>query len=420
MRHIKLFLAIIILLQSLTFSQNGWVLQNSGINKFICSSYFVNDFIGYAGSSGGDILKTINGGIQWFSVYSNPEYSIDDVFFIYSNIGWAVGFRNPPEIKNVVLKTVNGGATWSEIYVDSLYSFGSEIYFSDLTTGYLACGNLKKTTNGGVNWFTVFDNSSSGIFFLNTNTGWTSGRNRGVDKTTDGGNSWINQYPFFYHNYDADIYFINEQKGFAVNGYFGSYGYLYYTTNGGLNWNENHDFQYLVNSIKFVNTNTGYMLALGYYNEIQLSKTTNGGANWILHNINSTKIPGHLFFRSVNTGWLVGDSGLIMKTTNGGVTIGIQQIGINVPGDFSLFQNYPNPFNPSTKIRFDISGTTAAQTFLIVYDLLGREVAVLVNEKLRPGEYEVDFNASNYPSGVYYYKLSAGNFSETRKMVIVK
>ena len=112
----------------------------------------------------------------------------------------------------------------------------------------------------------------------------------GVDKTIDGGNSWVNQYSFFYHNYDADIYFVNEQKGFAINGYFGSYGYLYYTTNGGLNWNENHDIQYLVNSIKFVNSNTGYMLALGYDNEIQLSKTINGGVNWILHNINSTKI----------------------------------------------------------------------------------------------------------------------------------
>ncbi len=161
------------------------------------------------------------------------------------------------------------------------------------------------------------------------------------------------------------------------------------------------------------------MLAL-YYSDYSIAKSSNGGLDWNYYDFESPEYLTKLFFSSINTGWVVGDSGTIMKTTTGGVPIGIQQIGTNVPLDFSLSQNYPNPFNPSTKIRFDISATTAAQTFLIVYDLLGREVAILVNEKLRPGEYEVDFNASNYPSGVYYYKLSAGNFSETRKMVLVK
>jgi photosystem II stability/assembly factor-like uncharacterized protein len=412
--------------QSIIFSQSGWVLQNSGINKHIYSSYFVNDMIGYAGSSGGYILKTINGGNQWFTVYSNPEYDIDDVFFIYSSIGWAIGYRNYPELKNVVLKTINGGATWSEIYIDSLYSYGSEIYFSNPSTGYLACGNIKKTTNSGLNWFTVYENSSSGIFFLNENTGWTSGRNKGVDKTTDGGNSWVIQYPFFYHNYDADIYFVNEQKGFAVNGYFGSYGYLYSTTNYGINWNLNYDFQYMVNSIKFVNNNTGYMLAIGTYNEIALSKTTNCGVNWILHSINTTRVPSHLFFRSVNTGWLVGDSGLIMKTTNGGVTIGILPISTEIPAQFSLSQNYPNPFNPVTKINFSIPLSRGVYegrgvfTKLFVYDAMGKEISVLVNEQLKPGTYEVDFHGSNYPSGVYFYKLLAGDFTETKKMLILK
>jgi len=101
--------------------------------------------------------------------------------------------------------------------------------------------------------------------------------------------------------------------------------------------------------------------------------------------------------------------------------IGINPISSEVPKSFSLSQNYPNPFNPSTKIRFEIpSGKSVAQTFLSVYNALGQEITTLVNEHLKPGIYSVDWNAANYPSGVYFYKLSAGDFSETKKMVLIK
>lgn len=101
-------------------------------------------------------------------------------------------------------------------------------------------------------------------------------------------------------------------------------------------------------------------------------------------------------------------------------TIGIINTSNETPDNFSLSQNYPNPFNPTTKIRFNISGTSAAQTFLYVFDMLGRKVAALVNEELYPGNYEVDWNAANHPSGVYFYKISAGSFIETKKMILVK
>ncbi|MEO8512560.1 MAG: T9SS type A sorting domain-containing protein [Ignavibacteria bacterium] len=100
--------------------------------------------------------------------------------------------------------------------------------------------------------------------------------------------------------------------------------------------------------------------------------------------------------------------------------VGINQISTEIPKKFQLQQNYPNPFNPVTKIKFNISRTSSALTFLSVYDILGHEVAVLVNEQLRPGSYEADWNASAYPSGVYYYKFESGSFSETKKMVLIK
>ena len=101
-----------------------------------------------------------------------------------------------------------------------------------------------------------------------------------------------------------------------------------------------------------------------------------------------------------------------------------------IPQSFSLSQNYPNPFNPVTKIKFAIplsrgvSEGRGVLAKLIIYDILGREVTTLVNEQLNPGTYEVEWSAtgggSNYPSGVYFYKLITEGYSETRKMVLIK
>ncbi|MEW6616880.1 MAG: T9SS type A sorting domain-containing protein [Patescibacteria group bacterium] len=89
-----------------------------------------------------------------------------------------------------------------------------------------------------------------------------------------------------------------------------------------------------------------------------------------------------------------------------------------IPNSFKLFQNYPNPFNPTTSIKYEVSSITNVR--LAVYDILGREVAVLVNEEKIPGEYEIQFNGSQLSSGTYFYVLQAGNFSETKKMLLVK
>ena len=97
---------------------------------------------------------------------------------------------------------------------------------------------------------------------------------------------------------------------------------------------------------------------------------------------------------------------------------GIQQIGNEIPDKFSLSQNYPNPFNPITHFEFRIADFEFV--LLIVYDIRGREIATLVRQQLQAGIYEVDWDASNYPSGVYFYTLSAKDFTETKRMVLIK
>jgi len=93
--------------------------------------------------------------------------------------------------------------------------------------------------------------------------------------------------------------------------------------------------------------------------------------------------------------------------------------------DFKLSQNYPNPFNPSTKIKFTIPSVetghaVSLHTTLIIYDVLGNEIAPLVSEEKSAGTYEVDFDGTDLPSGVYFYRLQAGNFGETKKMILLK
>jgi hypothetical protein len=107
-----------------------------------------------------------------------------------------------------------------------------------------------------------------------------------------------------------------------------------------------------------------------------------------------------------------------------GITVDVPLTGINsissvVPGDFSLAQNFPNPFNPTTAIRFDMKKT--ANVTLKVYNAQGQEVATLINnEVVSPGTKEVTFGASNLGSGIYFYTLSAGDFRETKKMMLIK
>jgi len=107
------------------------------------------------------------------------------------------------------------------------------------------------------------------------------------------------------------------------------------------------------------------------------------------------------------------------------IPVGIRKISTEVPDKYNLFQNYPNPFNPNTIIKFMVaengkSGIENGNVTLKIYDMIGREVTTLVNEKLQPGTYEIPFSSSQIASGIYFYKLEAGNFSDVKRMIMVK
>ncbi len=127
-------------------------------------------------------------------------------------------------------------------------------------------------------------------------------------------------------------------------------------------------------------------------------------------------------------GWVANDSewfnymSAAIRTEGTSLT-GIVQTNTEIPGSFLLEQNYPNPFNPETKIKFGIPDNLngkASNVKMVVYDLLGRVVSTLVDKELKPGNYEVNWNASDFTSGVYFYKLISNDFTETKKMVLMK
>ena len=130
-----------------------------------------------------------------------------------------------------------------------------------------------------------------------------------------------------------------------------------------------------------------------------------------------------MYFTTPNTGYLITTRRKIYKTTNRWQSIGIEPISAEIPERFSLSQNYPNPFNPSTKIKFDIPAVGNAymrSVQLKIFDILGKEITTLVNQPLQAGKYEVEWNASNHPSSIYFYTLVTETFSETKRMVLLK
>jgi hypothetical protein len=123
-------------------------------------------------------------------------------------------------------------------------------------------------------------------------------------------------------------------------------------------------------------------------------------------------------FVDVNNGWVVGSNGVILHTTDGGLTFVESSTTGEVPVTYALKQNYPNPFNPATTISLSIPSKSFVS--LKIFDALGKEVAILISEELSTGVYSQQWNAAGFSSGVYFYRLQAGSFTETKKLVLLR
>ena len=396
---------------------------------------------------------------QWFQLPNLPvSGTVYDINFINAN----TGFITLSEL-STILKTTDGAMSWS---VQTGILIG-RFWFVDTAIGYAtgrsgSNGAIWKTTNGGDNWYTtiVDGNSYGGIYFANKDTGWVVGNNGNfgrIWRTTNGGQSFTVQFATTETFGIDKLFFLKEKLNGEYVGWANTGVSFWRTTNSGVNWgrisNNLNSLGGGINNFYFKDTTNGIISRQTKY----INTTTNGGFNW--SSIYQSNAGNDLTMGSKNIGWVSLNSDSIIKTTDFFQTYGKQKIPANgfgrifavdtsivyavrsissiykttngggeivvsIPNNsqtldnYFLSQNYPNPFNPNTVISYQLS--VAGFITLKVYDTKGKEVTTLINQKQNAGNYSINFNGSNLPSGIYFYKLETENFTETKKMVLLK
>ncbi|MBI4427716.1 MAG: T9SS type A sorting domain-containing protein, partial [Ignavibacteriales bacterium] len=237
-----------------------------------------------------------------------------------------------------------------------------------------------------------------------------SGASGTIRHTTNSGQTWTAQTSGTT-NFLWSIHFTDGNNGWAM----GDAGTIRHTTDGGAAWTgQNSGTASLLRTCSFVDANNG--AAVG--NSGTIVRTT-GGATWPTQSSGTSNDLYGVSFVDAHIGWAVGVGGVILHTGKDSVFTSVAElVGAPTPASFKLIQNYPNPFNPSTEIQFSLPQRN--HVTLTVFDLLGREVATLVSEELSAGSYSARWDATGFPSGVYFCRLQAGDFVETKKLVLVR
>ncbi len=382
---------------------------------FVCVESGGNELM-YKNNGGGYFTKVLgvppvtNGGTSWSSSWG--DYDNDGDFDLYvTNHGNQLNrlYRN------------DGNFTFTQITGDTITN----------APGYSACSGWADYDNDGdLDMFVTQAYRTPNQLLLNRlyknqlmETGTASfERITTGDLVTDPGYS----YGFAWADWDAD----GDLDIFTARTYNESQENSAFLNNGNSNkWVE----------FKLTGTTTNKS-AIG--SKIKVKAVINGTPRWLIREVEGQSgycgqnldlhfgLGNATIIDSVRVEWQSGlvqhfiniNTNQIIRVTEG-QSIGIQQNGTEVPDGFNLEQNYPNPFNPVTKIKFDIPASIngiASNVTMELYNLLGEKISTLLNQNLKPGKYEVDWNAAAHPSGVYFYTLSYGKLTDTKKMMLIK
>lgn len=429
------------------------------------------------------IIRTTNGGESWEfteGVYATYiwEKKADDVSS-FGNIGNTL-CRHPNDRNtffcgqdNRVFVSRDNGETWTDIAGvpgEQMQSF----YVSPLDTNIWMCAingvtdKIMRSTDYGQNWTT----SASGIFSFfgqpleldqnDPSVYYYAPDGGGFYKSSDNGITFdiISNYPFL-SPCDIIVMWDSSEVIFVGDGPTNSQGAkIFRSSNGGYNWHivfdDNgleipsmcnsvfeQDIVYAANLSEFLKS-SDYGISFNSLSKIgEINWATavceedptlliNGafvgasyfsldkGISWNFANASPTFAGYGLLAPTKNTLLYYTSQGIykLKVTFNGVVSIDENITSYNIPKDFTLHQNYPNPFNPNTKIRFDLP--SAGDFSLKIYDISGKEINTLTDGFKSAGSYEVNFNAGELTSGIYFYKLSSNKFSITKKMLLVK
>jgi len=440
-----------------TDSGDTWAQYNSGLGHYYVRSMHIalNGDV-YAGLSGGGIYRSSDNGESWsqvgISVAGVKEIAINSNDDIFTSV-WGIS------------RSTDLGITWEPIN-NGLGNYDVRTLIVKNSNGYLFAGTndnpngiIFRSTDNGDSWVRV-DNFQTALAINGLTSGPSgeivatgSGMGSICHVSTDNGVSWQDI------KYGQDIGCGTVAFNSAGDLFSASWGggfwklptgdttWIDLTSNYGYNW---------IPSL-FVASND-YLYAGG-------SLSTDNGITWTSLSLNqgyttfAENSIGHIFCGTTNYGsgvWRSTDYGDTWEQINSGLpTMDVRSVAVDsedylyagpwgyslfktttptitdvseinfAPTSFSLEQNYPNPFNPSTTIKYTIpnvtlSGVEGSRVRLKVYDVLGNEIVTLVNEEKPIGTYELNWNAANLPSGVYFYRLQAGSFVETKKMILLK
>lgn len=428
MKTIKLFFGLLLVslmwpISVLTADFN--LVVSSGTTEHLQGVCMTSDLRGYAVGNNGEVVVTTDGGNNWSHMPTGFFTSLKAITFVNANTGYAVGNSG------LVLKTTNAGANWTSSTPAS--NLLRAVCFVDANTGYVVgdFATVYKTTNGGINWT-----------FLNTNlvdamltaVVCTPGKifigvadTTNLIVSTDGGNTWSNSKTRI-NGYPQTVGMVALGNTIYISAYEQlntlKSALIYKSTDNGITWTENIlQGSAVLTSVAITPNYSNIITVVGAYsndpvNQYKgyISRSTDGGNTWINQPAWGTSPSGfNCVFSTETNSFIVGSNGVILKGDN---PIAITPISIEVPKSFALSQNYPNPFNPTTNINFAVKEAGVVKMY--IFNSIGQEVTVLVNQHFAPGIYNVDFNAGSLTSGIYFYRMEAKNFSETKKMVLVK
>lgn len=446
--------------QSFTTSSLIWGLQVAPSSQQ--TIYAVS---GYTGGTG--VWKSTNSGVNWVQMnngLTNPIIQTLSVSKTNPNIVM-VGSTNTGTSPGVY-RTIDGGSNWTLVNSGITDSMGIQAIEIDPVNPNIAyvgiftgTGNstvgIYKTTNGGANWI-----ASSNGFGANKNilaiainplnpnviyagTSFIPTPQTGptyIYKSVDAGANWISMSTGLpalttdvnpvrvldVCNVDTSVVIAGLFMNTTTNGGF------FVSTNGGTSWTKKHNGlpnlagTLIRAAVIRPGSSAEFYVGLDGGTEKAVWRTTDGGNLWVQF-LGGPMITSHtvraLDFRTLADTTLYAGVANTAGTGNGVLEYTWLPVGVNgnngkIPLEFALFQNYPNPFNPVTNIQFDIPKESFVT--LLVYDIRGKEIKTLANENKQAGSYYITFDASAFSSGVYFYKLTAGDFTRTMKMILVK
>ncbi len=401
--------------------------QSSSYNRTLALNAF-NRNVMYA-ASGNKIYRSPDIGETWSQIVTIPYGTICQQFLVSTNDTnkmLAIMYQGAqPEI----LRTSNYGLNWTVTSTRVCTGHVGNLIAMDPNhpdTLLLGCvDSVFRSIDFGNNWTKISVQPINFycdilISYQNSDTVFLTGSHFPAKfyESTNGGYSW------FITDLVAGDTNYSEMPGLAISTL--NKNLIYHTISlssnqDGVRKTNNQGYQW--QTIRSDNTAWGIDIAkddpncMSWGNEgSDMYITFDGGSSFI-----ETQIPNSsesVLYYDRATIFAVQGNGVYKSNFTYNNPIGIEKISSTVPVNFSLSQNYPNPFNPETNIQFEIPKSSSVK--LTIYNLIGKEIVTLINEELNPGIYKTNWNAENYPSGVYFYKLETENFSLSKKMILLK